>query len=111
MVVEGYHGSSGLLTFSLGGKNFHVVHSSADVENAVFQSVRSAFEYQGALRNTSGSAPSHNLVGQKCSALSRLYVSSSVWNSGGFKDKLLEQVAGIKVGSPTKFDNFMGPVM
>lgn len=78
-----------------GGKNFHVVHSSADVENAVFQSVRSAFEYQG----------------QKCSALSRLYVSSSVWNAGGFKDKLLEQVAGIKVGSPTKFDSFMGPVI
>lgn len=53
----------------------------------------------------------HNLLGQKCSALSRLYVSSSVWNAGGFKDKLLEKVAGIKIGSPTKFDNFMGPVM
>jgi len=78
-----------------GGKNFHVVHSSADVENAVLQSVRSAFEYQG----------------QKCSALSRLYVSSSVWNAGGFKDKLLEQVAGIKIGSVTKFGNFMGPVI
>lgn len=37
------------MNFRLGGKNFHVVHSSADVENAVFQSVRSAFEYQGAL--------------------------------------------------------------
>ena len=56
-------------------------------------------------------ASSHNILGQKCSALSRLYVSSSVWNAGGFKDKLLEQVAGIRVGSPTKFDNFMGPVM
>ncbi|KAF9651197.1 delta-1-pyrroline-5-carboxylate dehydrogenase [Thelephora ganbajun] len=78
-----------------GGKNFHVVHSSANVENAVFQSIRSAFEYQG----------------QKCSALSRLYVSSSVWNTGGFKDKLLEQIAGIKIGSHTKFDNFMGPVI
>ena len=55
--------------------------------------------------------PSHNLTGQKCSALSRLYVSSSVWNAGGFRDKLLEQVGGIKVGSPIKFDNFMGPVM
>lgn len=78
-----------------GGKNFHVVHSSADVENVVFQTVRAAFEYQG----------------QKCSALSRLYVSSSVWNAGGFKDKLLEQVAGIKVGNPMKFDNFLGPVI
>lgn len=30
-----------------GGKNFHVVHQSADVGNAVMQSVRAAFEYQG----------------------------------------------------------------
>ena len=99
------------LIISPGGKNFHVVHSSADVENAVFQSVRGAFEYQGALGGTSVPTPSNNLLGQKCSALSRLYVSSSVWNAGGFKDKLLEQVAGIKVGSPTKFGNFLGPVM
>ena len=30
-----------------GGKNFHVVHKSAEIRNAVIQSVRSAFEYQG----------------------------------------------------------------
>ena len=30
-----------------GGKNFHVVHQSAEIRNAVIQSVRSAFEYQG----------------------------------------------------------------
>lgn len=30
-----------------GGKNFHVVHSSAEVNNAVLQSIRGAFEYQG----------------------------------------------------------------
>jgi 1-pyrroline-5-carboxylate dehydrogenase len=30
-----------------GGKNFHLVHESADVRNAVLQSVRSAFEYSG----------------------------------------------------------------
>jgi 1-pyrroline-5-carboxylate dehydrogenase len=30
-----------------GGKNFHLVHSSADITTAVHQSVRSAFEYQG----------------------------------------------------------------
>lgn len=49
-------------------------------------------------------------IGQKCSALSRVYVASSVWTSG-FKDQLLEQVAKIKVGAPTDFSNFMGPVM
>ena len=94
-----------------GGKNFHIVHSSADVENAVFQSVRSSFEYQGTLKDCLDPVSPEGLLGQKCSALSRLYVSSSVWNVGGFKDKLLEQVAGMKVGGPKRFDNFMGPVM
>ncbi|KAF9527997.1 delta-1-pyrroline-5-carboxylate dehydrogenase [Crepidotus variabilis] len=77
-----------------GGKNFHVVHKSAEVKNAVLQSVRGGFEYQG----------------QKCSALSRLYVSSSVWKNG-FKDQFLEEIAKIKVGSPQDMGNFMGPVI
>ncbi|KAF8227636.1 delta-1-pyrroline-5-carboxylate dehydrogenase [Tricholoma matsutake] len=77
-----------------GGKNFHLVHQSAEVRNAVVQSVRAGFEYQG----------------QKCSALSRLYVSSSVWNAG-FKEQLLEEVAKVKVGPCTDWSNFMGPVI
>ncbi|KAI0682624.1 delta-1-pyrroline-5-carboxylate dehydrogenase [Earliella scabrosa] len=77
-----------------GGKNFHLVHSSAEIKNAVNQTVRAAFEYQG----------------QKCSALSRLYVSSSVW-SAGFKEQLLNEVAKLKVGPPTDFTNFVGPVI
>jgi len=78
-----------------GGKNFHIVHKSAEVKNAVIQSVRGAFEYQG----------------QKCSALSRLYVSASVWKDGGFKDLLLEEISKIKVGPYEDWSNFMGPVM
>ncbi|KAG5985575.1 hypothetical protein E4U52_001196, partial [Claviceps spartinae] len=77
-----------------GGKNFHLVHKSAEVRNAVLQSVRAGFEYQG----------------QKCSALSRLYVSRSVWENG-FKDQFLREVAKIKVGPPQEFGNFMGPVI
>ncbi|KAI0787231.1 delta-1-pyrroline-5-carboxylate dehydrogenase [Irpex lacteus] len=77
-----------------GGKNFHLVHKSAEVKNAVLQTVRAAFEYQG----------------QKCSALSRLYVSSSVWNNG-FKDQLLTEVAKLKVGPQTEWTNFIGPVI
>jgi 1-pyrroline-5-carboxylate dehydrogenase len=77
-----------------GGKNFHVIHQSTEIRNAVIQSVRSAFEYQG----------------QKCSALSRLYVSSSVWN-GGFKDQFLAEIAKIKVGPHSDWGNFMGPVI
>jgi 1-pyrroline-5-carboxylate dehydrogenase len=76
-----------------GGKNFHLIHPSAELKNAVLQSVRAAFEYQG----------------QKCSALSRLYVPASLW--GQFKDLLLSEVAKIKVGPPTDPTNFMGPVI
>lgn len=32
-----------------GGKNFHVVHESAEIRNAVIQTVRGGFEYQGTL--------------------------------------------------------------
>jgi len=49
-------------------------------------------------------------LGQKCSALSRLYVSSSVWN-GGFKEQFLAEIAKIKVGPHHDWSNFMGPVM
>jgi 1-pyrroline-5-carboxylate dehydrogenase len=38
-----------------GGKNYHFVHPSADIESVVSSTIRSAFEYQG----------------QKCSAVSR----------------------------------------
>ncbi|KIJ57180.1 hypothetical protein M422DRAFT_23276 [Sphaerobolus stellatus SS14] len=77
-----------------GGKNFHLIHSSADISNAVNQTVRGAFEYQG----------------QKCSALSRLYVSSSVWNNG-FKDQLIRETQKISVGNTTDFQHFNGPVI
>ncbi|CAL9731424.1 magnesium-activated aldehyde dehydrogenase, cytosolic [Monosporozyma unispora] len=45
-----------------GGKNFHLVHSSANVANALFNTIRGAFEFQG----------------QKCSATSRLYLPQSI---------------------------------
>ncbi|KAG9094543.1 1-pyrroline-5-carboxylate dehydrogenase [Ceratobasidium sp. UAMH 11750] len=77
-----------------GGKNFHLVHPSADINSVVQQSIRAAFEYQG----------------QKCSALSRLYVPASLWN-GGLKDKLVQDVGKISVGAPTDPKYFMGPVI
>ena len=51
-------------------------------------------------------------AGQKCSALSRLYVPRSMWEAkGGFKEILLEEIAKITVGPPGEFGHFMGPVM
>jgi 1-pyrroline-5-carboxylate dehydrogenase len=76
-----------------GGKNFHVVHRSADVPNAVAQTVRGAFEYQG----------------QKCSATSRAYVPSSLW--GEFSKGLIEATKKLKVGPVTSAENFIGPLI
>jgi 1-pyrroline-5-carboxylate dehydrogenase len=76
-----------------GGKNFHLVHQSAHVQNAVLQTIRSAFEYNG----------------QKCSACSRVYVSESVWTE--FKEELVKQVANIKQGSVEQPENFMTAVI
>lgn len=78
-----------------GGKNFHFVHSSANVEHAVHQTIRAAFEYQG----------------QKCSALSRLYVPQSMWTNGRFKELLVENVSKISVGPVEEFQHFCGPVI
>lgn len=63
-----------------GGKNFHFVHCSADVDSVVSGTLRSAFEYGG----------------QKCSACSRLYVPHSLWPQ--IKGRLLEEHSRIKVG-------------
>jgi 1-pyrroline-5-carboxylate dehydrogenase len=76
-----------------GGKNFHLIHKSAEIENAVNCTIRSAFEFQG----------------QKCSAASRLYVPESIWPQ--FRQSLLEKTASIKVGSPDDVANFVNPVI
>lgn len=79
-----------------GGKNFHIIHKSALVSNAVKSTVRGAFEYQG----------------QKCSATSRVYVSESVWPQ--FKQELVTEVQSLSQGDGATsqgFHNFMGPVI
>lgn len=76
-----------------GGKNFHLVHSSADIDNAVYNTVRGGFEYQG----------------QKCSAPSRVYVPESAWPA--FKEKLLSETAKIKTGAPEQYINLVNGVI
>lgn len=92
-VADGKYKSYPRIVGETGGKNFHLVHSSADVDNAVINTVRGAFEYQG----------------QKCSASSRAYVPSSMWEK--FKSKLVEETEKLKVGPPSDFGNFIGPVI
>ena len=92
-VAEGRYRSYPRIVGETGGKNFHLLHSSADVENAALQTVRGAFEFQG----------------QKCSACSRVYISASLWPD--FKARLVEETKKLKVGPPTEFGNFIGPVI
>lgn len=76
-----------------GGKNYHFVHSAADVESVVCSTIRSAYEYQG----------------QKCSACSRMYVPESLWPK--IKEGLVEKQKTLKMGPVTEFDSFMGAVI
>lgn len=92
-VGEGRYTGYPRIVGETGGKNFHLIHSSADLENAVIQTVRGAFEYQG----------------QKCSATSRLYVPSSLWPR--FKTRLVEETEKLSVGAPWDHKNFIGPVI
>lgn len=77
-----------------GGKNFHMIHKSANPDVVVTQCIRAAFEYQG----------------QKCSALSRLYVPKSLWE-GGLKEKLVSATRSISMGPVNEFKHFVGPVI
>ncbi|XP_041835911.1 delta-1-pyrroline-5-carboxylate dehydrogenase, mitochondrial isoform X4 [Melanotaenia boesemani] len=77
-----------------GGKNFHFVHTSADVQSVVMGTIRSAFEYGG----------------QKCSACSRMYVPDSMWPQ--IKQQLLEVLKKVRVGDPVEdFSTFFSAVI
>lgn len=76
-----------------GGKDFVVVHPSADVKASAVALVRGAFEYQG----------------QKCSAASRAYVAKSVWPE--IKKLMQEDIASFKIGGTEDFENFFNAVI
>jgi 1-pyrroline-5-carboxylate dehydrogenase len=76
-----------------GGKDFIVAHPSADVDSLATAILRGSFEYQG----------------QKCSAASRVYAPSNLWPD--LRDRLAEEVAALKVGDVSDFENFMGAVI
>jgi 1-pyrroline-5-carboxylate dehydrogenase len=76
-----------------GGKDFVVVHSSADPQEVAVGLVRGGFEYQG----------------QKCSAASRAYVARSLWPE--VRDRMVAMMQEISVGDVRDFRNFMGAVI
>lgn len=76
-----------------GGKDFILVHGSADVKVANAAILRGAFEFQG----------------QKCSAASRVYIAKSVWLE--LKDMMLKEMATFKMGPTDDFSNFINAVI
>jgi 1-pyrroline-5-carboxylate dehydrogenase len=76
-----------------GGKDFIFAHVSSDIDALATALVRGAFEYQG----------------QKCSAASRAYIPDSIWPQ--VKERMLADIAEIKMGDATDFSNFMCAVI
>lgn len=76
-----------------GGKDFVFAHPTARLDALVPALVRGAYEYQG----------------QKCSAASRAYIPESLWPA--CKERLLSEIAKLKIGDVCDFTNFCGAVI
>lgn len=76
-----------------GGKDFILIHESADPAVSATAIVRGAFEYQG----------------QKCSAASRVYIPSSLWPA--IKERIIADIKSFKIGPTEDFSNFINAVI
>ena len=76
-----------------GGKDFIMVHKSANPKEVSTAIARGAFEYQG----------------QKCSAASRCYIPSNLWDD--VKKYLIEDLKTFKMGPTEDFGNFINAVI
>lgn len=77
----------------LGGKNAIIIDSDADLDEAVYGVMYSAFGFQG----------------QKCSACSRVIVMQDSYQR--FLDRLIEATRSIAIGASDDPHTFMGPVI
>ncbi|WP_298902273.1 L-glutamate gamma-semialdehyde dehydrogenase [uncultured Psychroserpens sp.] len=76
-----------------GGKDFIIAHKTANPIQVATAISRGAFEFQG----------------QKCSAASRAYVPSNLWET--VKNRVIEDVTSFKMGSPEDLSNFVTAVI
>ncbi|MBS1559197.1 MAG: L-glutamate gamma-semialdehyde dehydrogenase [Bacteroidetes bacterium] len=76
-----------------GGKDFVIAHKSADAKQLATGLVRGAFEYQG----------------QKCSAASRAYIPSNLWEET--KKQMVSDLKSMSVGGVEDFGNFVNAVI
>lgn len=76
-----------------GGKDYIIAHPSANAKEVATAISRGAFEFQG----------------QKCSAASRAYIPSNLWDD--IKKYVLEDLASFKMGGTEDFGNFINAVI
>jgi 1-pyrroline-5-carboxylate dehydrogenase len=76
-----------------GGKDFIVAHKTAKQDAVVTALARGSFEFQG----------------QKCSAASRAYIPSNMWDY--VKENLVRMVKTMKMGPTEDFSNFINAVI
>jgi 1-pyrroline-5-carboxylate dehydrogenase len=76
-----------------GGKNFLFVHPSATFKEVAVNAFRGAFEFQG----------------QKCSAVSRMYVPATLWSL--IKVELIRIGSEARMGDVTDYKNFINAVI
>ena len=76
-----------------GGKDFVMVHPSADADVVATALLRGAFEFQG----------------QKCSAASRAYIPSNL--ASAVRKKMIEGIKSFKMGTVEDMSNFINAVI
>lgn len=76
-----------------GGKDFIMAHKSADAKEVAVALTRGAFEFQG----------------QKCSAASRAYIPSNLWED--VKKHMVADLKSMKMGGTEDFTNFINAVI
>ncbi|HRD38111.1 MAG TPA: aldehyde dehydrogenase family protein, partial [Bacteroidia bacterium] len=76
-----------------GGKDFIMAHKSADAKEVAVALTRGAFEFQG----------------QKCSAASRAYIPSNLWED--VKKYMVADLKSMKMGGTEDFTNFINAVI
>lgn len=76
-----------------GGKDFIIAHSSSNAKEVATAISRGAFEFQG----------------QKCSAASRVYIPSNLWDE--VRGYLIEDLKSMKMGDVEDFSNFINAVI
>ncbi len=81
------------LSLEMGGKNAAIVFADCDIELAVEELVRGAFNNQG----------------QICLCMSRILVERSIWTQ--FRDAYVARVKRLKVGNPTDPQSNLGAIV